>query len=135
MNIKMKAIDKYIMEKKSEKILAEGHVTTMSYDLEVKDDTNINQEIKDILIGYGWNFTIPEQRIISYYGKQRVEKDADTPNTTAWKVGVTPMEATEELYAAIETYNTNHALDNPVVLGRGHAFAVCDNVYESIKIG
>ena len=126
----MKEIDKYILEKKSEKILVKEHVTTMSYDLEVKDDTNINQEIKDYLIGKEWNFTIPERRVIPYLGKERTEKDADTPHTTAWKEGVTPKEAINEFCAAIEAYNTNHALDTPVKLGRGNAFAVKDNEYD-----
>ena len=133
--IQMKEIDKYIVEKKSEKILAKEHVTTMSYDLEVKDDTNINQEIKDYLIGKEWNFTIPERRVIPYLGKERTEKDADTPHTTAWKEGVTPKEAINEFCAAIDAYNTNHALDTPVKLGRGNAFAVKDNEYDAIKIG
>lgn len=130
----MKPLDIYIMEKESEKVLAQGHVTTMSYDLEVKDDTNINQEIKDILIDKGWNFTIPEQKVIPYVGKTRVVKDADTPYTTAWKENVTPKEAVGEFYTAILAYNAKQALDKPVVLGRGNAFAVCDNVYDAIKI-
>jgi len=86
----MKPLDKYIMEKKEERVLAQGLVTTMSYDLEVKDDTNINQEIKDILIGKGWNFTEPERKVITYLGKERIEKNVDTPYTTAWKECVTP---------------------------------------------
>ena len=131
----MKSLDEYIMEHKDEKVLARGHVTTMSYDLEVKDDTNINQEIKELLIDKGWNFTIPEQRIIPYLGKERTETNADTPNTTAWKEGITPREAISEFRAAIDAYNSNHALDNPMKLGRGHAFAVCDNVYDAVKIG
>ena len=130
----MKPLDKYIMEKESEKALVKGHVTTMSYDLEVKDNTNINQEIKDYLIGKGWNFTIPEQKVIPYVGKTRVVKDADTPYTTAWKENVMPTDAVNEFYAAILAYNAKHALDKPVVLGRGNAFAVCDNVYDAIKI-
>lgn len=130
----MKEIDRYIMEKNSEKILAKGHVTTMSYDLEVKDDTSINQEIKDILIDYGWIFIIPERKIITYLGKERIEKDVDTPFTTAWKEGVSPKEAINEFRAAIEAYNTKHILDNPAVLGRGNAFAVRDNEYDAIKI-
>ncbi len=130
----MKPLDIYIMEKESEKVLAQGHVTTMSYDLEVKDDTNINQEIKDILIDKGWNFTIPEQKVIPYVGKTRVVKDADTPYTTAWKENVMPTDAVNEFYTAILAYNAKHALDNPMVLGRGNASAVCDNVYDAIKI-
>lgn len=130
----MKPLDIYIMEKESEKVLAQGHVTTVSYDLEVKDDTNINQEIKDILIDKGWNFTIPEQKVIPYVGKTRVVKDADTPYTTAWKENVMPTDAVNEFYTAILAYNAKHALDNPMVLGRGNAFAVCDNVYDAIKI-
>ena len=122
------------MEKKEERVLVQGLVTTMSYDLEVKDDTNINQEIKDILIDKGWNFTIPEQKVIPYVGKTTVVKDADTPYTTAWKENVMPTDAVNEFYTAILAYNAKHALDNPMVLGRGNAFAVCDNVYDAIKV-
>ena len=131
----MKSLKEYIMENKDEKVLAKGNVTTMSYDLEVKVDTNINQEIKDILIDKGWNFTIPEQRIIPYRGNQRVENNVDTPYTTAWKEGITPSESVIEFYNAIVAYNAKHALDKPAVLGRGHAFAVCDNVYDAVRIG
>ena len=130
----MKPIDKYIMEKESEKILAKGHVTTMSYDLEVKNDININQEIKEILIEKGWIFTVPEQRVITYLGKERTETDADVPHTTAWKEGITPSEAVNEFRSAIIAYNTNHSIDDPMKLGRGNAFAVRDNEYDAIKI-
>lgn len=130
----MKPLDKYTMKKESEKVLTQGHVTTISYDLEVKDDTNINQEIKEILVDKGWNFTMPERRVITYLGKERMEKNVDTPYTTAWKEGVTPKEAVNEFQAAIIAYNAKHALDKPAVLGRGNAFAVRDNEYEAIKI-
>ena len=130
----MKPLKDVMMESMQTKYLSKGHVTTMSYDLEVKDDSNINQEIKDILMEYGWNFTVPEQRIVKYVGKKMVETDADTPNTTAWKEGVSPCEAVEEFCAEIEAYNTKHALDNPMVLGRGKAFATSDNEYDAIKI-
>lgn len=130
----MKSLDIYIMEKESEKVLAQGNVTTMSYDLEVKDDTNINQEIKEILIEKGWNFAMPERKVVAYLGKERIEKNVETPYTTAWKECVTPKEAVGEFYTAILAYNAKHALDKPVVLGRGNAFAVCDNVYDAIKI-
>lgn len=65
---------------------------------------------------------------------KRIEKNVDTPYTTAWKECVTPKEAVGEFYTAILAYNAKHALDKPVVLGRGNAFAVCDNVYDAIKI-
>lgn len=130
----MKPLDIYIMEKESEKVLAQGNVTTMSYDLEVKDDTNINQEIKEILIEKGWNFTMPERKVVAYLGKERTEKNVDTPYTTTWKENVMPTDAVNEFYAAILSYNAKHALDKPIVLGRGNAFAVCDNVYDAIKI-
>lgn len=131
----MESLDQYIMESsKKDKVLSGGFVTTLSYDLAVKDDTNINQEIKDILLEKGWNFTIPEQRTIRYLGTQSAENDADTPKTTAWKEGVTPKEAINEFHSAIEAYNSKHLLDTPVVLGRGHAFAVCNNEYDAIKI-
>lgn len=122
------------MEKEFEKALAKGHVTTMSYDLEVKDNTNINQEIKDILISYGWNFDVPERRGITYLGKERTERNADTPFTTTWKESITPKNAIDEFYAAIEKYNMRHALDTTVILGRGNAFAVFDNVFDAIVI-
>lgn len=122
------------MEVSTEKFLANGDVTTMSYDLEVTEDSGINQEIKDILISYGWIFTLPERKVITYLGKESVEKRVDTPFTTAWKEGITPNMAIKEFRAAIEAYNTKHVLDNPVVLGRGNAFAVKNNEYDAIKI-
>lgn len=114
--------------------MTKGAVTTMSYDLEVKDDTSINQEIKDTLIDYGWFFIVIVQKVITYFGKERTEKNVDTLYTTAWKEDITPKEAINEFRAAIEAYKTIYALDKPVVLGRVNAFAVIDNVYDAISI-
>ena len=126
----MKDLKDYIMDKK----LSEQQVTTLSYDMVVKDDNNINQEIKDILISKGWEYTIPKTNVISYSGINRVEANNDTPMTTAWKPGVTPKQACDDFYAAINAYNTNHSLDNPLKLARGSAFATCSNVYEAIRV-
>ena len=126
----MKQLKDYIVDKK----LSEKQVTTLSYDMEVKDDSNINQEIREILVDKGWKYTIPETNVISYSGKNRVEINSDTPMTTAWKPGVTPNQACKEFYAAIIAYNTNHSLDKPLKLARGFAFATCSNVYEAIKV-
>lgn len=49
----MKSLKDYIMGNDKKKYLAEGKVTTMSYDLDTTKDNNINQEIKDYLIVKG----------------------------------------------------------------------------------
>lgn len=129
----MKSLKDYIMGN-NKKYLTEDKVTTMSYDLDTTKDNNINQEIKDYLIDKGWNYFVPEQQVVRYVGKSTVEKNAEMPNTTAWKAGLSPLEAINEFSAAIQAYNINHSLDKPAKFGRGDAFAVCDNEYESLRI-
>lgn len=125
----------FIKEGVKKHILIDEHVTTMTYDVVTKDDTNINHEIKDYLAERGWAFTIPEQTVKSYNrSTERTEKDAPTPNTTAWKAKITPDEACGEFYQAIVAYNTNHSIDNPIKIARGNAFAVRDNEYKALKI-
>lgn len=116
------------------KYLAKGKVTTMSYDLETKDDSNINQEIKGYLNEKGWHFTVPKQKVVSCSKKERIVKDADTPFTTTWKEAITPDEAIKEFCIAIEAYNTKHVNDKPAKFGRGNVFAICNNEYDSMKI-
>ena len=131
----MKDIDKYINEKMDKQILADEPVTTMTYDMVVKDDANINQEIKDYLTERGWEFIIPKQIIERYLASDlRVEKDTPAPNTTAWKVNVTPAEACAEFKRAILAYNANHSLDDPMKFARGNAFAVRGNEYKALKV-
>ena len=130
----MKDVKVYINERKDSKILADASVTTMTYDMEVKDDTNINQEIKDYLAERGWVFTIPEQTVESYLKGQRTEKNTPAPNTTAWKANITPAEACAEFRQAIEAYNANHTLEKPLKLARGNVFAVCGNEYKALKV-
>ena len=125
----------FIKEGEKRQILVDEHVTTMTYDMVTKDDTNINQEIKDYLIDCGWKFIIPEQIVKSYNkSTERIEKDAPSPNTTAWKEKITPEDACMEFYQAIVASNTNHSLDDPMKLARGNAFAVRDNEYKALKI-
>ena len=130
----MKSLKDYIMGNEKKKHLAERKVTTISYDLDTTKDNNINQEIKDYLIAKGWNYIVPEQQVVRYVGKTTVEKNVDTPNTTAWKADMNPIDAINEFSAAIEAYNGNHMFDKPAKFGRGKAFAVCDNEYESLRI-
>lgn len=129
----MKSLKDCMMGINKNKYLAKGKVTTMSYDLDTTKDNNINQEIKDYLIDKGWNYLVPEQQVVSYTGNPIVEKNVDMPNTTAWKEGVNPSEAINEFCTAIEAYNINHTCDKPAKFGRGKAFAVCDNEYESLR--
>lgn len=131
----MKDLKDLINERKDNNKLADAPITTMTYDMVVKDDTNINQEIKDYLAEQGWKFVIPEQIIERYLTKDwRVEKDAPAPNTTAWKVNVTPAEACTEFKLAIQAYNTNHSHDDPMKFARGNSFAVCGNEYKALKV-
>lgn len=131
----MKDIDKYLNEKMSKHKLADEPVTTMTYDMVVKDDTSINQEIKDYLAERGWEFIIPEQIIERYLVNDlQVEKDAPAPNTTAWKVNLTPAEACAEFKQAILAYNANHSLEDPMKFARGYAFAVSGNEYKALKV-
>ena len=131
----METLSQYNKGNMKKKILSDALVTTMTYDMVVGDDTNINQEIKDFLAGYGWLFTIPEQAVESYNGtNRRTAQDAPTPNTTAWKANITPEEACAEFKNAIVAYNTNHSIDDPMKFARGNAFAVRDNEYKAIRI-
>lgn len=119
----------------SEKKMSDSRVTTMTYDLETLDDSNINQEVKDILAKNGWSFTISERTKIKYCFGCKLEKNVNTPNTTAWKEDISPSEACKEFWGAIQKYNTSHSQDIPVKrYGRGYAFAVRDNEYDAIKI-
>ena len=101
----MKSLKDYIMGNEKKKHLAERKVTTISYDLDTTKDNNINQEIKDYLIAKGWNYIVPEQQVVRYVGKTTVEKNVDTPNTTAWKADMNPIDAINEFSAAILAFN------------------------------
>ena len=128
----MKTLTSILNENK--KVLSSSKVTTLSYDLETKDDSNINQEIKDYLIGHGWNFSIPQMRVIKYNNGERTEKCVETPMTTAWKASIPPANACEEFRMAIESYNAKHVHDRPARLARGSAFATRDNEYDAVRI-
>ena len=129
----MKSLKEYIMSN-SEKKMSNSRVTTMTYDLETRNDNNINQEVKVLLGAKGWNFTIPERRQIKYYGNNVTQKDVEAPDTTAWKENISPSEACNEFKDAIQIYNNNHNLDTPMRFGKGNAFAVRDNEYDAIEI-
>lgn len=116
------------------KKLADSSVTTLSYDIEYNEDNSIYQEVKKYLVAKEWCFLIPELRVMTKTGKNRIVLKADTPNTTAWKAGITPKQACEEFRMALVTYDTNHADDTPKRFARGIAFATCNNVYDAVKV-
>ena len=120
--------------KENIKVLSPHKVTTMSYDLETKDDSNINQEIKDYLIEHDWSFSIPQMRVIKYNCRERKDESVETPRTTAWKANINPTQACDEFHAALEAYNCNHMGDEPAKFARGSAFATRDNEYDAIRI-
>ena len=128
-------LKEYLKKSENKHFLVDEHVTTMTYDMVTKEDTNINQEIKGYLADLGWVFTIPEQIVESYNkSTERIEVEAPTPNTTAWKAKITPEEACKEFYQAIVAYNTNHSIDDPMKFARGNAFAVRDKEYKALRI-
>lgn len=116
------------------KKLTDSSVTTLSYDIEYDEDNSIYQEVKDYLADRGWHFQIPEVRVLPKIGKERIISNADTPNTTAWKAGVTPKQACEDFRMALLAYDTNHAGDTPKRFARGIVFATCNNVYDAVKV-
>ena len=116
------------------KKLADSSVTTLSYDIEYDEENSIYQEVKDYLTDRGWHFQIPEVRVVPKVGKERIVLKVDTPNTTAWKAGVTPRQACEEFRMALVAYDTNHAVDTPKRFARGIAFAIRDNEYDAVKV-
>ena len=119
---------------KTMKLLAPGHVTTLSYDLDTDSGSNINQEIKEYLVGMGWCFIIPEIRVKRIMTGYQQMKNVDTPATTAWKEGVSPAEACIDFCAALNRYDSKHGDDNPKWLARGKAFAVRDNEYDAVEV-
>lgn len=108
-------------------------VVTMSYDLDTTNDTNINAEVKTLLMNYGWHFCCPETTIIENETKV-IEGNIDLPSTTAWKFGITPERAIVEFQMALTAYDTKHISDIPAKKARGHAFAITNNNYDSIWI-
>lgn len=108
-------------------------VVTMSYDLDTTHDNNINAEVKGLLINYGWHFDCPETSIIEN-GVNRIERNIDLPSTIAWKVDITPEEAIADFQTALAAYNTNHIIDVPAKMARGHAFAITNNHYDCIWV-
>lgn len=125
----------HIKESEKKHVLVDEHVTTMTYDVVTKDDTNINHEIKDYLAERGWAFTIPEQTVKSYNrSTERTEKDAPHQTQRLGKQRLHPMRHVGNFYQAIVAYNTNHSIDNPIKIPRGNAFAVRDNEYKALKI-
>ena len=120
----------YLKEKK----LADSSVTTLAYDIEFNEDSNIYQEVKDYLVAKEWSFQIPKLRVLPKIGKERIISNAVTPNTTAWKAGVTPKQACEDFRMALLAYDTNHAGDTPKRFARGIAFATCNNIYDAVKV-
>lgn len=120
--------------KENKKVLSPHKVTTLSYDLETNDDSNMNQEIKDYLIEHDWNFSVPQMLVIKYTCGERTDKNIETPKTTAWKANINPTQACNEFHAALDAYNSNHMGDKPAKFARGKAFATCDNVYDAIMV-
>ena len=128
----MKTLKEYIMSN-SEKKMSDSRVTTMTYDLDTRNDNNINQEVKVLLAAKGWNFVIPERT--KRNGKfTTTEENANTPATTAWKENVSPSEACKEFVGTITEYDKRHEHDIPRHRGKGNAFAVRDNEYDAIEI-
>lgn len=108
-------------------------VVIMSYDLDTTCDNNINTEVKNLLINYGWHFDCPVTAV-KENGVWRDERNDELPSTTAWKVDTTPEDAVADFRRALVAYDTNHANDEPAKKGRGHAFAITNNRYDCIWI-
>lgn len=119
---------------KTVKLLAQGHVTTLSYDLDTDSGSNINQEIKEYLMGMEWRFVIPEIRAKDIMRGCQQKNNVDTPATTAWKEGVSPEDACADFCTALNKYDSKHSGDDPKKFARGKAFAVRDNEYEAVEI-
>ena len=116
------------------KKLADSSATTLSYDIEYDEDNSIYQEVKDYLAAKGWHFQIPEVRVVTKIGKERKDNNVDTPNTTAWKAGVTPKQACDDFQMVLLAYNSKHLGDTPKRFARGIAFATCNNIYDAVKV-
>lgn len=111
-------------------IIAQQPVTVMSYDMDTRDDDNVNTEIKDILKNnYEWHDNVPEQ-IVYENRAERIVRNTTMTETTLWKQ-TTPAGAKNDFKDSIIAYNSRHLGDRPARNAHGKMVAFCNNEYEA----
>lgn len=94
--------------------------TMLSYDMDTTDDPNINAFIKNELKAKGWHDWIIKTENQSYATKQQTSvRNLPMPESTLWKVGVTPAVAIRDFKQSLNEYNAKH----PEFLACGVAYA------------
>lgn len=100
--------------------IASPVATMLAYDMDTADDPNINAFIKNELKAKGWHDWIIKTESQSYATKQQTSvRNLPMPESTLWKVGVTPAVAIRDFKQSLNEYNAKH----PEFLACGVAYA------------
>lgn len=112
--------------------LVDGPVTVLSYDLQDNGDSELYSEVKDFLVNRcNWVDVIPQTLHRQLHVKDRCSQKEKMPNTTLWKMEISPADAILEFEQALETYNTNYVCDSRIA--RGIGIAISGNLYAALK--